>query len=79
MTIFPLIKRFQDIKKTHSTVIAKTEMVLYDKCFRSGSVFTVVGWREVNNSPYLIISKGSWEGLLPFEEFEEKMQKVEKI
>ena len=79
MNIFPLVKRFQDIKKTHSSVVLKSETIFYDKCFREGSIFTVVGWREINKTPYLILSKGSWEGLISYDDFMAKMEKIEKF
>lgn len=77
MNIFPLIKRFQDVKTSTSSALLKEECVIHDKCFRSGTVFLVVGWREVKEKPYLILSKGSWEGLVPYEEFSNKIEKIE--
>ena len=66
-SLFPLIKRFEDIKKSPNNVILKEEMVILEKCFRLGTILNIVGWREVNGKPYLIVSKGSWEGLVEYD------------
>ena len=66
-SLFPLVKRFEDVKKSPNTVILKEEAVLLEKSFRRGTVLNVVGWRDVNGKPYLIISKGSWEGLVDYD------------
>jgi hypothetical protein len=76
-SIFPLIKRFGDVKKSSSTVILNEEAIIHDKCFRSGTVFFIVGWRELNDKPFLIISKGSWEGLVSYEEFSSKLEPID--
>lgn len=65
--IFPIVKRFQDVKMLESTVILKTDMTIHEKCFREGTVFFVLGWREINSKAYLIMSRGSWEGLVNFD------------
>lgn len=74
--VFPLIKRFQDVKRSASTAILMEETVIHHKCFRAGTVFSVVGWREINEKPFLILSKGSWEGLVDYEEFSNKLEKL---
>jgi hypothetical protein len=66
-SIFPLIKRFQDVKSSHTTVILSDEKIFHEKCFRSGTVFFIRGWREINGRAYLILNKGSWEGLVDYE------------
>lgn len=66
-SLFPLVKRFEDARKSPNTVILKDETILLEKCFRKGTILNVVGWREVNGKPYLIISKGSWEGLIDYD------------
>ena len=76
-SIFPLVKRFEDVKSSASTVILKEETTIHEKSFRSGTIFFILGWREVNEKPYLIISKGSWEGLVSYEEYEHRLDKVE--
>jgi hypothetical protein len=74
--VFPLIKRFQDVRKSTSTVILMEETIIHQKCFRAGTVFIVVGWREVGGKPFLILSKGSWEGLVNYDEFSHKIEKL---
>jgi hypothetical protein len=69
MNIFPIIKRFNDVKSNVSTVILKEETSIYNKSFRAGTIFFILGWREINEKPYLVLSKGSWEGLVDYEEF----------
>jgi len=76
--IFPLVKRFQDVKALPSTVILKEDTVIHDKCFREGTIFIVIGWREIHGKPFLILSKGSWEGLADYTEFSTRLEKVEK-
>ena len=66
-SLFPLVKRFEDARKSPNTVMLKEETVLLEKSFRRGTILNVVGWRDVNSKPYLIISKGSWEGLIDYD------------
>lgn len=75
-SLFPLIKRFEDIKKSPNTVILREETVILEKCFRQGTVLNVVGWREINSKPYLIISKGSWEGLVEYEKISDLIEEL---
>jgi hypothetical protein len=75
-SLFPILKRFNDVRASLSSVILTEELTIHEKSFRSGSVFTVVGWREVNEKAYLIINKGSWEGLIDFSKFQSKLKKL---
>jgi len=75
-SVFPLIKRFQDISKTPNSVILTEELVIHEKCFRIGTVFQILGWREINNKAYLVINRGSWESLVDYEEFSQKIQNI---
>lgn len=77
MSVFPIIKRFEDIKKTSNSVILTEELVIYEKCFRIGTVFQVLGWREISGKPYLVINKGSWESLVDYEEIKTKIESIE--
>lgn len=79
MSVFPLIKRFQDIIKTNSVMMLKEEAIIHDRCFRSGTVFSVIGWREIKDRVYLVLSKGSWEGLVDYEEIHDQLEKIDKI
>lgn len=76
-SIFPLIKRFQDIKRSANSVLLKEETVIHEKCFRTGTIFQVLGWREIKGKAYLVLSKGSWEGLVDYEEFSTKIENIE--
>jgi hypothetical protein len=75
-SLFPLVKRFKDIRSSVSASILLEELTIHEKSFRAGSIFHIVGWREIENRAYLIINKGSWEGLISFEEFQLKMKKL---
>jgi hypothetical protein len=77
-SIFPLIKRFQDVRNLQSTVMLIKECSIHDKCFRSGTIFFIRGWREINSEPYIILNKGSWEALVNYEEFKPKIQEISK-
>lgn len=73
---FPLIKRFADIKHNLTSAMLIHEAEFHKKYFRTGTIFIVVGWREINNKPYLILSKGSWQGLVDYDLFMIKFQKL---
>lgn len=75
-SIFPLIKRFDDIKSAPTTVILKEETVIHEKYFRTGTIFSILGWREINEKAYLVITKGSWEGLIDYEEYATRLEKI---
>lgn len=72
-SLFPLIKRFKDLK---TSLILVEEEVFHEKAFRAGTIFTVVGWREIEKKAYLVLNKGSWEGLVEFEKYQEKLKKL---
>ena len=75
-SIFPLIKRFQALRSSESAFMITEEMIIYEKCFRRGTIFTVLGWKEINDYPYLIISKGSWEAMIDFSKINNKILKI---
>lgn len=75
-SIFPLVKRFQDVKMLQSTVMLIEECTIHDKSFRSGTIFFIRGWRELNSEPYIILNKGSWEALVNYREFKAKLQDI---
>ena len=77
-TEFPLTKRFEDTKNAGSSIILKDELTIHNKSFRSGTIFNVIGWREIQEDPYLILSRGSWEGLINFNEIQEKIFTLKK-
>lgn len=76
-TIFPLVKRFQDVKASSMTVMLKEEVTLYEKSFRAGTIMFVVGWKEIFGKPFLILNKGSWEGLVNYEEIFTKLLRID--
>jgi hypothetical protein len=76
--LFPIVKRFKDVRASLSSAISTEDLTIYEKSFRKGSVFTVIGWREIDKKAYLIINKGSWEGLISFEKFHSKLKKLDE-
>lgn len=76
-SIFPLIKRFQDIKKSPNSVMLTEEVTIHEKCFRVGTVFQILGWREIKAKAYLVLSRGSWEGLVDYEDFSKKIENID--
>ena len=76
-SIFPLVKRFQDVKSSPTAALLKEETTIHEKCFRSGTIFNIIGWREILGKPYLIISKGSWEGLVEHEKIVNLLEKID--
>lgn len=78
-SIFPLIKRFQDIKKSPNSVLLTEEVTIHEKCFRSGTVFQILGWREIKGKAYLVLSRGSWEGLVDYEDFSKKIENIDVL
>lgn len=77
-SVFPIIKRFDDVKTSPSTVILTEEATIHRKCFRAGTIFFILGWREINDRLYLIINKGSWEGLVDYTEYVDILEKMTK-
>ena len=76
MNIFPIAKRFNDIKDLPSSMMLNKDATLHGKCFRQGTIFSILGWREINSHAYLILSKGSWEGIADYSEFQEKLSSL---
>jgi hypothetical protein len=74
ISTFPLIKRFQDIQKSPNFVILSEDITVYDISFKTGSVFQILGWREINEKSYLVLVKGTWEGLIDFEFISDKLK-----
>ncbi len=74
-SVFPVIQRFDDLR-VKTAVILKEEITIYGKCFRLGTIFNILGWREINEKPFLVLSKGSWEGLVDYEKFLPILEKL---
>jgi len=75
-SIFPLVKRFQSVRVAETGIMLKEEMIIHEKSFRCGTIFTVVGWKEINEKPYLILSKGSWEGIVDITKIKDKTIRI---
>lgn len=65
-SVFPLIKRFKDVKDLPSTVILNEEIGVHGKTFRAGTIMTVLGWKDIHGTPYLVLCKGAWEGMVEY-------------
>ena len=78
-SIFPLIKRFQDIRKSPNSVLLTEETIIHEKCFRKGTIFQILGWRDIKGKAYLVLSKGSWEGLADYDDFSKKIEALDPI
>lgn len=78
-SIFPLIKRFQDIRKSPNSVLLTEETTIHEKCFRKGTIFQILGWRDIKGKAYLVLSKGSWEGLADYDDFSKKIEAIDPI
>lgn len=74
-SVFPLIQRFEDLR-AKTAVMLNTETIIYGKCFRLGTIFNIIGWRELNQKPFLVLSKGSWEGLVEYDKFLPLLEKL---
>ncbi len=68
MNLFPLIKKFNDVKDLKTSVFLKEESTFHGKSFRSGTYFKILGYRTIGDSDYLVLSKGTWEGLVSYDE-----------
>jgi hypothetical protein len=67
---FPKIHRFSDAVQSNKTLILDRDYDVFGKILRVGTVLRIVGWREVNGMPFLIVTKGSWESLMNLKEIE---------
>jgi hypothetical protein len=59
-------RRFSDSIGSHNTFILDEDMDIFGKLLRAGSVIRIIAWREVNEVPYLVINKGTWESLIEY-------------
>lgn len=75
-SIFPLVKRFQSVKASETGIMLTEEMIIHEKSFRCGTIFNVIGWKEINEKPYLILSKGSWEAIVDIEKINNKILRI---
>jgi hypothetical protein len=75
-SIFPLVKRFQSVKAAETGIMLTEEMIIHEKSFRCGTIFNVIGWKEINEKPYLILSKGSWEAIVDISKINDKILRI---
>lgn len=75
-SIFPLVKRFKNIKSANTTFVLKEDTSIYTKFFREGTIFSVIGWKDIHNKEFLILSKGSWEGLVEVKFITDKLNAI---
>lgn len=75
-SIFPLIKQFKSLKSEQTGIMIKEEMIIHGRCFRTGTVFNILGWKEIDKNPYVILSKGSWEGLVEIQKINNRIVKI---
>jgi len=74
VNLFPLIKKFSVAKSRKMLIVLKEHTLIYNKAYKAGTVFSVIGWREVKDIQYLIISKGSCEMIVNFATFNSKVE-----
>jgi hypothetical protein len=72
-TLSPFIKKFSTAKKRKVLIILKDATLIYDKYYKAGTIFSILGWKEINTKRFLIISKGYVEILVDFDTFSDKM------
>ena len=68
-------RRFSDSIDSPQMFILDKDIDVFGKALRAGAVLHVVAWREVDGIAYLVISKGTWESLIPFEEVKHLLKK----
>jgi len=61
-------KRFSDTINSTQMFILDRDLDIFGKALRKGTVLRIIAWREIENIPYLVISKGTWESLVPYDE-----------
>ena len=64
--LFTVQKRFQDNINTTKILVLDSDMEIFGKTLRAGSILHIIAWREIDQIPYLVVSKGSWESLIPY-------------
>lgn len=66
--LFPVTKSFTQSRKSESTVILNSDIQVFGKSLRKGAIVKVLGYRDIAGLQYLILSKGTWEGIVLYEE-----------
>jgi hypothetical protein len=68
-------KRFSDTIDSTQMFILDRDIDVFGKALRAGAVLHVIAWREIEGLAYLVISKGTWESLILFEEVKHLLKK----
>jgi len=61
-------RRFSDTIDSHQMFILDRDIDVFGKALRCGAVLHVIAWREIEKIPFLVVSKGTWESLLLYDE-----------
>jgi len=61
-------KRFSDSINSQQIFILDRDLNVFGKMLRAGSAIRIIAWREINDTPYLVVNKGTWESLIPLKE-----------
>lgn len=46
--------------------ILDREIEVFERVIRKGSVLTIEGWREINEEKFVLVSRSTWETLIPY-------------
>lgn len=71
---FPVVMRFSDALRRIGTIVFSEETIIHGKIIKRGSIMNILGWREIDMVPYLILSKGSWEALVKYDDIHAKFE-----
>lgn len=47
------------------TIVLDREIEVFGRVIRKGAVLKIEGWREINEESYVLLSKSTWEILVP--------------
>lgn len=47
------------------TIVLDREIEIFGRVIRKGAVLKIEGWREINEESYVLLSKSTWEILVP--------------
>ena len=72
---FPTQKRFSDTMGSTSTFVLDSDMIVFGKSLQCGTVLTIAAWRDIDNVPYLVVSKGTWESLILYDDVKHLLNK----
>jgi hypothetical protein len=58
-------RRFSDAVNSFQTVILDRDIFVFGKALRAGTVLRIIGRREIRGEHYFVVTKDTWESLLP--------------